>query len=335
VEFDFTPEQLALRDLARDLFDKESPPSRLRELWDGAERTSLCWRAMSGVGLTGLTVAEEFGGMGGDDVDLALVLEEAGRAALAEPLLETVAVGAPLIAVAGTDEQRSAWLTAIAAGDARVAVLLGDAPFAAGADDADLLLAERDGELHALPRGAFTATPVVSEDRARAMCAVTLEATPSTRMAGDASGARLRGAVGAAGMLNGVSMRLLEMTLAHVKTRQQFGRPVGSFQAVKHRLADAHVAVESSRAATWYAAYALATGASDAAVSTSIAKSYASDAAALANRAALQAHGGIGFTWEHDLHIWLKRGKALEQAWGSATEHRRRIADALFEGADG
>ena len=320
MEFDFTPEQLALRDLARDLFDKESPPSRLRELWDGAERTSSCWRAMAGVGLTGLTVAEEFGGMGGDDVDLALVLEAAGRAALAEPLLETVAVGAPLIAEAGTDEQRSAWLTAIAAGDARVAVLFGDAPFAAGADDADLLLAERDGELHALPRGSFTATPVVS--------------TPSTRMAGDASGARLRGAVGAAGMLNGVSMRLLEMTLAHVKTRQQFGRPVGSFQAVKHRLADAHVAVESSRAATWYAAYALATGASDAAVSTSIAKSYASDAAALANRAALQAHGGIGFTWEHDLHIWLKRGKALEQAWGSATEHRRRIADALFEGAD-
>ena len=129
-------------------------------------------------------------------------------------------------------------------------------------------------------------------------------------------------------------MRLLETTTAYVKARQQFGRPVGSFQAVKHRLADAHTAVEQARAATWYAAYALANGLDDAPVAASAAKAVASDAEAFANSASLQLHGGIGFTWEHDLHLWLKRGKALEQAYGSAAAHRRLIADHLFrEGA--
>jgi alkylation response protein AidB-like acyl-CoA dehydrogenase len=335
VEFDFTPEQNALRDLARDLFEKESPPSRLRELWDGAAREPGCWRAMATVGLTGLTVPETYGGMGGDDVDLALVLEEAGRAALPEPILETVAVGVPALAEAGTDAQRERWLPAVAAGDAIVSVALGGAPFAVDAGDADLLIAERDGTLYALERGAFEARRVDSEDRARALFAVSFEPAAGSAMSGDSAAserASLRAAVAAAGMLDGIATKLLETTIAYVKSRNQFGRAVGSFQAVKHRLADAHVGVESARAATWYSAYALARGLEDAAVAASIAKAYASDAAALAGRVALQAHGGIGFTWEHDLHLWLKRGKALEQAYGSAAEHRRRIAGHLFAG---
>jgi len=331
VEFDFTAEQLALRDLARDLFEKESPPSRLRELWEGAERDPSCWRAMASVGLTGLTVAEGFGGMGGDDVDLALVLEEAGRAALPEPFLETVAVAAPLLAEFGTGEQRMTWLPRIAGGEAVATVLLGGAPFAVDAGDADLLIAEAGGELYALPREAFRSERIESEDRARRLYSVSFDRSPAARLSGGAERGFLRAAVAAAGMLNGISMRLIEMTLAHVKSRNQFGRPVGSFQAVKHRLADAHSFVESARAATWYAAYAIANSAPDASVAASVAKSYSSDAATAANRAALQAHGGIGFTWEHDLHLWLKRGKALEQAYGSATEHRRHIAKGIFE----
>jgi alkylation response protein AidB-like acyl-CoA dehydrogenase len=334
VEFDFTPEQFALRDLARDLFEKESPPSRLRELWDGAERDPGCWRAMAAVGLTGLTVPEQYGGMGGDDVDLALVLEEAGRAALPEPLLETVAVAAPLLTKAGTDAQRNEWLPKIAAGEAIATVALGGAPFAVDAGEADLLIAERDGTLHALPRGSFTASRVEAEDRSRAVYAVSYEHSPEAAVPGDADRAFARAAVAAAGMLNGISLRLLETTVAYVKTRNQFGRPVGSFQAVKHALANAHVGVESSRAATWYAAYAMARSLPDASEAASVAKSYASDAAREAGRVALQAHAGIGFTWEHDLHLWLKRGKALEQAYGSPAEHRRRLARGLFDDGD-
>lgn len=335
MEFDFTPEQFALRDLARDLFEKESPPSRLRELWDGAERDPGCWRAMASVGLTGLTVPEEFGGMGGDDVDLALVLEEAGRAALPEPLLETVAVAAPVLAETGTDAQRSEWLPKIAAGEAIATLALDDAPFAVDAGDADLLIANETLHMYALPRGTFVASRVSSEDRARRLYAVTFSESPETALPGDPDRAFerafSRAAVAASGLLNGISLRLLETTVAYVKTRNQFGRPVGSFQAVKHALANAHVGVESSRAATWYAAYALARSLPDETEAASVAKSYASNAAREAGRVALQAHAGIGFTWEHDLHLWLKRGKALEQTYGSSAEHRRRLARGLFD----
>ena len=333
MEFDFNPEQLALRDLARDLFEKESPPSRLRELWDGAGRDPSVWRAMAAVGLTGLTVPEEHGGMGGDDVDLALVLEEAGRAALPEPLLETVGIVAPLLAGSGTDEQKNGWLPAIASGDAIATVAFRGDPLSVDAGEADLLIAE-DARLHAIPKGSFGASRVETEDRARRVYAVSFEPSDATIVPGDARTASARAAAGAAGVLNGISLRLLETTAAYVKTRNQFGRPVGSFQAVKHALANAHVGVESARAATWYAAYALAHGLPDAPEAASVAKSNASDAAREAGRDALQAHGGIGFTWEHDLHLWLKRGKALEQAYGSARQHRNRIASTLLGDPD-
>ena len=340
MEFDFTPEQHALRELARDLFEKESPPSRLRELFDGAPRDPGVWRSMAAVGLLGLTVPDELGGTGGDEIDLAPVLEEAGRGALPDPLLETVAVAAAVLREASADPRREEWLPRIAEGEAIATVRLDDAPFAVDADLAHLLIEERDGELHLLERGAFTARPVASEDRARRLFAIDASVSESTRLNGDrdaAGRARRRAAVATAGILNGISMKLLETTLSYVKARQQFGRPVGSFQAVKHRLADAHVAVEAARAATWYAAYALAHDLPDAALAASVAKAEAGEAEALANAAALQLHGGIGFTWEHDLHFWLKRGKALEQAYGSSSAHRKLIARHLLEdpAADG
>ncbi len=334
MEFDFTAEQYALRDLARDLFEKESPPSRLRDLYAGGERDASCWRAMAGAGLTGLTIPDQYGGSGGDEVDLALVLEEAGRTALPEPLVETVAIAGPLLAEGGTDEQKDEWLPRIASGEAVVTVLLRDQRYAVEAGDAHLLIAETASGFEALPRDRYEAWLIQTEDRARRLYNVDVSGIArTTRMnAPDAVAARahLRAAVAAAGFLNGIAMRLLEMTASYVKARQQFGRPVGSFQAVKHRLADAHTAVEQARAATWYAACALANGEEDAPVAASAAKAVASDAEAVANAAALQLHGGIGFTWEHDLHLWLKRGKALEQAYGSASAHRRLIADHLF-----
>jgi alkylation response protein AidB-like acyl-CoA dehydrogenase len=336
VNFDFSAEQYALRDLARDLFEKESPPSRLRELYEGAERDPGAWRSMAAVGLLGLTVPEEHGGMGGDEVDLALVLEEAGRAALPEPLLETVGVAAPALVGSG-DPRAATWLPLIAGGEAIATIRMGAAPFAIDADLADVLLEERNGALHLLERGSFTTRPVSSEDRARRLFAVESQTTDATSLPGGAvavARALDRAAFGAAGMLNGISMRLLQMTLTHVKERQQFGRPVGSFQALNHRLADAHIAVESARAATWYAAYALARDLGDAPLAASVAKAQATDAEALTNRVALQCHAGIGFTWEHDLHLWLKRGKALEQAYGSAADHRARIARGAFSEGD-
>lgn len=319
MDFDFSSEQLAIRDLARELFEKESPPSRLRELWGGAERDRSAWKTLGQAGLLEIT----------DPIDLVLVLEEAGRAALPEPLVETLAVAAPVLAEAESD-----WLPRIVSGEAIVAVRLGDAPFVVDAGDADLLLIEREGELHAVPRGSFTATPVRSDDGARRIYSVDARTGPDTRIPGSAANALDRGAAAVASVLNGIAMRMLEMTLEHVKTRQQFGRPVGSFQAVKHKLAGAHVRVESSRAAAWYAAYAIASGLPDRSLAASVAKAVASESEAIANTEALQCHAGIGFTWEHDLHLWMKRGKALEASFGTAAEHRARVAAHVMSASE-
>ncbi|MFN2543073.1 MAG: acyl-CoA dehydrogenase family protein [Actinomycetota bacterium] len=334
MDFEFSDEQLALRDLSRDLFERESPASRLRGLWTSDEpRDDKVWRTMAEAGLLGVTVPEKFGGLAGTEVDLVLLLEEAGRACLPEPVVDT-AIGASLLAEAGTDEQQRAWLPRIVGGDAMVAVQLAGSPFVVDADIADLLLLERESELHAVPGPGFVVRPVPSEDRARRLFEVDADTSPATRMAGGAAeGAEAgrRGAWATAAMLNGLAVRMLEMTLEHVRSREQFRRPVGSFQAVKHRLADAHVLIDAARAAAWYAANALATNDPDREIAVRVAKAAAADAESFMNNAALQLHGGIGFTWEHDLHFWLKRGNALRPAYGSARHHRAALSEHVFD----
>ena len=328
MDFAFTAEQLAVRDMARELFAKHYGPARLRELYDGAERTGDAWSAMAEAGLTGLGVGEEHGGSGGDAIDLMLVLEEVGRACVPDPLLDTVAVGVAVLSTTENERLAQRWLPAIAAGDATIAVQLEDQPYAVDADIADLLLLEVDGGVHALEAGQFEAHHVPSEDRTRRLFHVEVEV--GERIA-DIATARRIGTLGSAAMLNGVAGALLDMTLAYVKVRHQFGVPVGSFQAVKHKLATLFSDLESSRAATRYAAYAVARRLDDRNVAVSVAKVHAVAAASLANTEALQCHAGIGFTWEHDLHFWLNRGRALEHDYGSAREHRALLAAALLD----
>jgi alkylation response protein AidB-like acyl-CoA dehydrogenase len=334
MDFDFSPDQYALRDAARDFFAGECPPEHVRAMWSSETgRSRRLWRQMAETGFVGLTVPEEHGGLGLNEVDLVLLLEEAGYAALPEPLLETTAIGVPLLLEAGTEAQRKEWLPRIAAGDAVVTVQVGGAPFASDAHLADLLLLERGGELYAVPRERVHATFQPSQDGARRLFSVRADLAEDTRMAGGAAEATRafhRGAAGTAALLNGIAQRLLDMAVGYAQQRQQFGRPVGSFQAVKHKLAETLLVVETSKAAAWYAAYAIARDLPDRSQAAAIAKSYASDAEEKANRESLQVHGGIGFTWEHDLHLWLKRGKALEQAYGSATAHRAHLAAALL-----
>ena len=334
MNFDFSDDQYALRDAARDFFSGESSPGYVRSTWDtDTGRSPELWRKMAETGFVGLTVPEEHGGLGMNEVDLVLILEEAGRAALPEPLLETTAVGVPLLREAGSEAQQKEWLPRIAAGDAVVTVQLAGAPTVVDAHIADLLILQRGDELHAVPADAFTFTAQPSLDGARRVFTVEAQTSADTRMAGGAAEAAKafdRGAAGTAAILNGLSQRMLDMTVAYVQERRQFGRPVGSFQAVKHKLAETLLVVETSKAATWYAAYAIAHDSPDRSVAAGVAKSYAADAEVKANYESLQCHGGIGFTWEHDLHLWLKRGKALEAAYGSATWHRGRLAEHVF-----
>lgn len=330
MNFDFDDTQYLLRDLARDLFAKESPPSRIRELWEGAPFDRRVWKTMADAGIVGLTVPEEFGGSGGDELDLTLVYEEAGRSGLPEPLLETTGVAVPLIASSSRQVQER-WLPAIAAGDAIVAVQAPGEPLVAWAGEADAVIVHNDGRLHLAARDAFTATKAAATDPARPLSTIDVDLSKTTPLEGcDPQNLVARGAFGAAAMLNGIAMQLLERTIAYVKDREQFGRPVGSFQAVKHKLATMHQLIETSRPAAWYAAYALARGLPDSDTAVHVAKVAAVRTEEFCNAEALQCHGGIGFTWEDDLHLWLKRGMTLRSTWGTARQHRRHLVATVM-----
>ena len=334
MEFGFSEEQQALQTVARDLFASVSPPRRLREVWERGERGTAVWAAMADVGLLGIGIPEAFGGMGGDAVDLVLVLEEAGYAGLPEPLVDTVAVAAPLLLAAGSDEVQAAWLPGIATGETQVAVRLAGQPHVCDADIADLVLWEDEDGCFAVPPEQITAERVASEDGARRIFTVRAATTEADRLPGGADAlarAHDHARYATAAVLNGVSRRLVDLSVEHARVRQQFDTPVGAFQAVQHMLASAWVEAESARAAAWYAAYALARDLPDAADACRVAKAAANDAGATANRHALQVHGGIGFTWEHDLHLWLKRSLALQAAHGSTREQRAVLAGRLLD----
>jgi alkylation response protein AidB-like acyl-CoA dehydrogenase len=332
MRFDFTPEQVAFRDAVRELLARECPPARVRAAWsDGAPLA--VWPHLARAGVVGMTAPERFGGLGLGELDLVLVLEEAGRAALPEPLLETTAVAIPLVAEIAPATFADRWLGAAAAGRAVVTVGLAGAPFVVDAARADLILLERGGEVHALERAHARLVPEPSVDGARKLARVEGEAT---RLAGGAAARAAldrafdRGALAAAAQLLGLGRRMLAMTVEYVQVRTQFGRPVGSFQAVKHHLANALVALELAAPCVHRAAHAIAHAEPDRATWVSLAKARASEAALGAGRAALQCHGAIGYSFEHDLHLFLKRAWALAAAWGDAAWHRARIATAVL-----
>ncbi len=342
MRYEPTDEQQALRDTTRELLARECPPARVRAAWDEAPDAPLTvWTALARTGLIGMTAPERFGGGGLDARDWVPVMEEAGRAALPEPLLETTAVGIPLLAELGSAAACDRWLGAAAAGRVVITVGLDGAPRVPGvvvdAARAHLLLLEHAGALHAVERAAVTLTAEPSVDGARKLARVAWQPTDATLLA-DAATARPalaaaidRGALAAAAQLCGVARHLIDATVEYAKVRTQFGRAIGSFQAVKHHLAAAHVAIELARPCVLRAAHAVATAAPDRACAVSLAKAHASGAALGAARAALQCHGAIGYSFEHDLHLWMKRAWSLAAAWGDAAWHTERIAAELLD----
>jgi len=358
VRFAFTEQQIQFRDAVRQVLDKECTPDDLRAAFDTPAVRSGRWATLAEMGVVGLTVPEAHGGLGLHLLDLVPLLEEAGRAALPEPLIETTALAAPLLS--GFPSERVAgWLEGMAEGRLTAAVGPVDGsgsavaptqgrPTVPSANGADLFIlpaaADPDGrasELHAVPVADVTVTPVASLDPTRRLGTVDWEPSPATLIA---SGPEARAALGdlanrasvATGAeLLGLTDRMITMAAAYAKERNQFGKPIGSFQAVKHLLAGAQVKLEFARPAVYAAAWSLddeELGRSpDGSRRASLAKAYASDAAAEAARVSLQVHGAIGYTWECDLHLYLKRAWALAESWGSAGDHRRRILSTLVE----
>jgi alkylation response protein AidB-like acyl-CoA dehydrogenase len=338
VRFAFSDDQKLFRDTVRALLEKECTADVVRRAWaaDTDGRSPALWNHLAELGVVGLAVPEAHGGLGLSEIDFVLLLEESGRAALAEPIVETGVVGAPLIAESANDELCAAWLPRVAAGQARLAVGLEHATFVTDAHMADLLLLQHGDELHALPREGVKLAAEDSVDGARRLFRVAWSPSPATRVAaGPAARAALgrafdRGALGVSAMLLGLARHLIDTTVEYVKVRKQFGSAIGSFQAVKHHLADALVKLEFARPVVYRAAYSMSRAPEAGPLHVSMAKAYASDAALLAARAALQCHGAIGYSYEHDLHLWMKRVWALAAAWGDASWHRARVGNLVL-----
>jgi len=322
------------------------------------------WRVMAAdIGCSGLLIPERSGGAGASYREAAVVAEETGRAVAPVPFLGSAVVATVALLSAGDDELLAA--LAAGAATAALAVPFGQFPGArpeptvrvgppqagdsaghrlagtvmgvADALPADVLLVPADG----VPYGLYavrpadegmSVTPVVSLDMTRQLADVSLDGVPARRIAAGETAQRAIAAALSAGaaMLAseqlGTAERCLEMTVSYLKERHQFGRPVGSFQALKHRVADLWVAVAQARAAARYAAACLADGDPDADIAVALAKAACSDAATAAAHECVQLHGGIGFTWEHPAHLYLKRAKSASIGFGTADRHRQALA---------
>ena len=349
VDFELTEEQAALREVSRGLLAVSCPPQLVRSLAAAGQDTDdKLWQRGAELGWTGLAVPEDLDGAGQGVVELCLVAEELGRAAAPGPFLDS-ALTALALARAG---RRAELVRSLAVGEVKASVahhgavvgsfdgdelvLSGRATAVQAADSASWLLvtvAMGDGgrRLVLADRSSASVEARRTLDETRRWYDVVLDGVrvPSgdvvTADEADVGWLADAGAVLTAADSLGVGERLLEMTVGYVKVREQFGRPIGSFQSVKHKVTDMLTTLKGARAATYYAAMALDAGVADAAAASSVAKAFTGEGVAALAGEALQTHGGIGFTWEHDLHLYLRRAKVNEVLYGTAAEHYERL----------
>lgn len=325
------PDALEFAASVRELLAEACTSDALRAAWDTADgRVPGLWKRLAEVGVVGLTVPETHGGAGMDLTAAVPVLVEIGRAAAPEPVASTVA-GVGLLAAAG-GAVGADWLPKVAAGEATVALGEGDPALVAGGQWADLfLLADADGLVHACPREAVTVVAEQSLDhgagvatvRRRPAAAATLERTSGVHGYDVAC-------VAIAAELLGLAQAMLDKAVGYAQQREQFGKPIGSFQAVKHQLADVFVANAFALPVVHRGAWSVARRLPSAGRDASHAMLAASRAASRSARTALQVHAGIGYTYEHDLHIWMKRVWSLATLWGDPALHRSRVAADLL-----
>ena len=361
MDFSFSPDQQLLKNSARAFLDEHAKAAHVRALWDDPRGESeTLWKEMAQLGWLGLALPEEAGGSALGLVETAILQEELGRAACPSAYLPTV-LAAMAVDRFGSAAQKNRWLPAIAGGSARAtvalmereldwdlrsvqtraeerggkAVLTGVKQFVPWAHVADLILvpavAGATVAVFAVETSApgVSVTPLTSMDPGVRLSTVTLDGAVATEGRLPSGGALdfllQRGAVGASAEMLGAARRCLDMAVDYAKVREQFGQPIGSFQAIRHKCAEMLLEVENSFSAGYYAAWSLENGAEDGPLAASVAKAYVSDASRKVCGDAIQVHGGIGFTWEYDLHLYFKRAKALEPLYGDADYHRELI----------
>jgi alkylation response protein AidB-like acyl-CoA dehydrogenase len=362
----FSEEREQLREAVRRFLAARSPEAEVRRLMETEQGYDpAVWDQMAGqLGLQGLNIPEEYGGSGYSYAELAVVLDEMGRALLCAPYFSTVALAANLLLACGDEPAKKDYLPGIAAGTTIATVALaeengrwdasGVTLAATKTGDGWALSGEKlyvlDGHtaglvlvaartpagvsLFAVEAGAagYAATPLATMDQTRKQARLTFASAPARLIGADGSGwqaiSRMLdlAAVALAAEQVGGARKVLEMSVGYAKTRIQFGRPIGSFQAIKHKCADMLLEVESATSAAYYAAQAAAGDTADLPVMASLAKSFCSEAYLHAATENIQIHGGIGFTWEHPAHLYFKRAKSSELLFGDPAYHRELLA---------
>lgn len=369
MNFAFSEEQEELRKSVRRFLDDKSPESEVRRLMETTEGYDpAVWSQMAQqLGLQGLAIPEEYGGSGYTYVELIVVLEEMGRSLLCAPYFSTVALAANALLASGDDAAKKEYLPGIASGETIATLALtedsgrwdeagitlaatrstdgwtldGTKMFVIDGHNANLIVvAARTGAgvgLFAVDGGAagLTRTPLATMDQTRKQARLEFAATPARLIGADGSGwAALSktldlAAVALAAEQVGGAQKVLDMSVEYAKVRIQFGRPIGSFQAIKHKCADMLLEVESAKSAAYYAGWAAAEDSEELPTVACLAKAYCSDAYFHAAAENIQIHGGIGFTWEHPAHLYFKRAKSSELYLGDPTYHRELLAQRI------
>jgi alkylation response protein AidB-like acyl-CoA dehydrogenase len=358
MQFGLNESQKILKENARQFFAGECPMTHVRQLAESKQpHDPSLWSKMAAQGYTGIIFPEKYDGLGLGTVELILLMEEAGRALLPGPFWSTVVLAGAVIDAIASDAQKTRYLARICRGEARSTLALleataswdladaklvatngrltGEKLFVLDADVADFVVVATQSGVFLVEAQApgLSITPMPALDLTRNFHAVQFHNTPAEKLGDEANlvhALDVATAALVAEMVGGMQ-RVLDLTVDYAKMRKQFGKPIGTFQAVQHQCADMYLETESSRSAAYYAAWALAHDAPDAATATSIAKMYASDACRAVGNHAIQVHGGNGFAWENDLHLYYRRAKASETMLGDATFHRERIARLVID----
>jgi alkylation response protein AidB-like acyl-CoA dehydrogenase len=337
MDFSFTEDQRLLQAGLCEVLAGECSAEVVRQAWQSGLVPGL-WRTLAETGLLGATADASEGGLGFSPLDCVLLFEEVGRAAVPEPVLETVAVAVPVLQAVGGTSLQADWLPRVVSGAAKLSVRVDDGLVVDGENADALVLFERD-RVRFVERSDYRAVSEACVDGARRLARVEIDSDAGQVLAihGEAAvvseNARRFATVAASAELIGSAEALLRTTVEYVKGREQFGRPIGSFQAVKHPLANALVELRFAQPMVYRAAWLLSQPNADPVVvdvAVSCAKAMASDAAMTVSRVALQAHGAMGYSFECDLHLWLKRVWTRASDWGDARHHRSVVADRVI-----
>ena len=362
MHFGLSETQQSIRNSAREFFNAECPMAEVRRLAETEHAMEpKLWKKIAEQGWTGIVFPEAHDGMGLGNVEMAVAFEEMGRALVPGPLVSNLVAGS-ILEHAASEEQKKKYLAAMCRGEAKGTLALlersaaswnpadvrlsaangtltGEKLFVPDAAPADFLMVAASEGIYLVASNAkglkITKTPAI--DITRRLYAVSFDNVQAESIAtGTKAAAALEaaldsGALAVAAEMVGGMQRLLDMTVEYAKTRKQFGKPIGTFQAVQHQCAEMLFYLEGARAAVYYAAFLLSENDPGARAAVSVAKAYASDTFRVCGNSSIQVQGGMGFTWENDAHLFYRRAKASETAFGDATFHRERLAKFLLD----